>query len=272
MGLRVLCANVNNSNPLTHAILNDDKSPASTLDNTDVIVITEPWIRTIRPATNEKGTVNHPNWKCHLPSAPIGEARVVVYIRKRSNLMSHITRGRGDLIPIKITLPNNAHLSLLAVYNPPSTAAATEFISSTDLPPEPTLLVGDFNLHSPGWDDAVTVENDRAHRFCEWMANNNIKVNNDSDKPTYHGHRFQHASVIDLALTNSLLSFAFDISHVKVHTDDHYGGDHYPISIGIHPVQNQGQKNDLDSPDRLPTLRDEKKKTGSRLLHLNCLP
>ena len=210
------------------------------------------------PATNKKGTVNHPNWKCHLPSAPIGEARVVVDTCKCSNLkanpMSHITQGRGDLIPIKTTLPNNTHLSLLAVYNPPSTTTATEFISSIDLPPEPTLLVGDFNLHSPNWDDAVTVENDHAHHICKWMANNNIKVNNDSNKPTYHGHHFQHASVINLALTNSLLSLTFNISPVKVLTDDHYGGNHYPISIGTHPIQNQDQQNDLDSLDHLPTF------------------
>ena len=86
MVLRIYCANVNKSNHITQAILNNDKNFISASENTDIIVITEPWIGTIRPATNEKGTVNHPNWKCHIPLAPIKKARVVVYTQKHAKI------------------------------------------------------------------------------------------------------------------------------------------------------------------------------------------
>ena len=153
MGINILCANINNSNPITHTILNDDESPTFSMPNTDIIVITELWIRTIHPATNEKGTVTHPGWKCHLPHSPIKVARVVVYSQKCSKLkinpMTHTTRGRGDLITLNIHLPNNAHFSLIAVYNSPSSFSASEHIISSALPNKPIILIGDFNLHSP---------------------------------------------------------------------------------------------------------------------------
>ena len=276
MGMNILCTNVNNSNPITHAILNDDESPISFLPNTDLIVITEPWIGTIWLATNKKGTVNHPSWQCHLPSSPIKESRVVVYSCKCTNLkinpMTHTTRGRGDLIILKITLPNGSHFSLIVMYNSPSSYSASGFLTSNTLSTDPTILVGDFNLHSPDWDATVTEENDHSCCFCEWMANNNIVVLNDDDKPTYHGHHFQHTSVIDLALANSHLTLSFDISPVKVLTEDHYGGDHYPISICLQPIQDPDLPNNPEQPYHLPPLHEGKKDDWLKATKLRLSP
>ena len=86
------------------------------------------------------------------------------------------------------------------------------------------------------------------------MAINNTKVLNDNDKLTYHGHHLQHASVIDLTLSNSLLALQFDISLVKVHTKDHYSGDHYPISVSLHPSQDHDALDENDNPIHLPSL------------------
>src|SRR5277367_3811707 len=47
--------NVHCSNPITHTIL---QSAASSSPLTQIIIITEPWIGTIRSETGEKGTVN----------------------------------------------------------------------------------------------------------------------------------------------------------------------------------------------------------------------
>ena len=70
------------------------------------------------------------------------------------------------------------------MYNSPSSFSASEFLTSNALPHKPTILVGDFNLHSPNWDITVTEENNHSCCFCEWMANNNIVVLNDHDKLT----------------------------------------------------------------------------------------
>ena len=91
------------------------------------------------------------------------------------------------------------------------------------------------------------------------MAINNTKVLNNNDMLTYHGHHLQHAPVIDLALSNSLLALQFDISPVKVHTKDHYGGDHYPISVSLHPSQDHNTLDKNDNPSHLPSLWEGKK-------------
>src|ERR1700731_603230 len=80
--ISVFCNNVHRSNHITHAILQEQARPNS---KTDIIIITEPWISTIRAQTQEKGTVNHPDWRCVAPN-DIQGADVIIYYRKNSNI------------------------------------------------------------------------------------------------------------------------------------------------------------------------------------------
>ena len=122
------------------------------------------------------------------------------------------------------------NFTLVTAYNPPYSFSTSKHWLTTSLP---TLLCGDFNLHSLNWDHTVNEEDGKAQCFCDWLASNNTKALNDWDKLTFHGHHYQHVKVINLILTNTHFFHHFDSSSVRVHTEDHYGGDHYPISIRI---------------------------------------
>src|ERR1700730_11092454 len=123
--ISVFCNNVHRSNHITHAILQSLASPNS---NTKIAIITEPWIGTIRAQTQEKGTVNHPDWKCITPTN-IREADVAIYYRKNSGLrvtpLPHYETLAKHTLPIQISIGENFKITLIAIYNSPSTFAAT---------------------------------------------------------------------------------------------------------------------------------------------------
>ena len=65
--------------------------------------------------------------------------------------------------------------------------------------------------------------------------------------------------LMDIPSSNSLLTLQFDISPVKVHTEDHYSGDHYPISVSLHPSQDHDTLDENNNHSRLPSLQEGKK-------------
>ena len=82
-------------------------------------------------------------------------------------------------------------------------------------------------------------------------ASKNTIVINNNNKPTYHGHMLQ-------SLT-SHITLSFDISPVKVLTEDHYRGDHYSISVSLQPIQDPDSLNEPNHPNHLPPLWERKK-------------
>jgi hypothetical protein len=236
--LSVFCANVHRSNHIHHSILQAHANPDTS--NTNIIIITEPWIGTVRADTQEKGTVRHPDWQCIVPM-PVSQAGVALYYRKsaqfRVNPLLHEPFKHNHIITARLSM-DEFPLLLFAVYNSPSTFDATDFLQDLILPEEPAILCGDFNLHSPEWDTTVLEENARAKAFEDWMADNSLRVLNDPNKPTYHGHHFEYAKVDDLVIANIDAIEYYDVSPIRVHTDDHFASDHYPISFELNTFTN----------------------------------
>jgi hypothetical protein len=230
--LNIFCNNVHRTGPITHSILTTLSKPDST---TDIVIITEPWIGTVRPDTQEKGTNSHPDWICITPPQIIN-AGVTLYHKKQSNLrvvpLHHVPYANNHVLPVLIT-KQDFEITLIAVYNPPSSFAATNALITHDIPESPTILCGDFNLHAHDWDNKVTNMTVHATTFLDWLMENELQVLNDPNTPTYHGHSFQHNSIIDLVFANKTTSETYDLSPVQVHTEDHFASDHYPISFQI---------------------------------------
>ena len=250
--LHILCNNVHRTNDITHSILSTLIRTNSTVD---IVIITEPWIGTIRSDTQEKGTVNHNDWICLTPPQ-ITNAGVTLYYKKHSNLrivpLLHYPYANDHVLPVRITKPD-FELTLIAVYNPPSSFAATKALTSFDIPETPTILCGDFNLHAHDWDSKVTNTNAQATIFLDWLMDNELRVLNDPDIPTYHGHAFQHNTVIDLVFANKSVTESYDLSPIQVHTEDHFASDHYPISFQITTYSPSTE------PNRHPKLSKNKK-------------
>jgi len=228
--ISILCANVHSSNHITHSILQTTKHDAH------IIIITEPWIGTVRAETQEKGTVHHQLWHCIMPPNT-SEARVSVYYRKnlpfRVVPLMHSPFTCNHIIPFHIVVPDKPPILVLAIYNSPTTFDSSSLLQSLQIPDEPTIICGDFNLHSPDWDNSVSETNNQTELFQDWMAENFLGVLNDPDKPTYHGHHFEYGKVDDLVVANLKLYEEYDISPIQVHSDKHFASDHYPISFKI---------------------------------------
>ena len=131
--ISIFCNNIHQSNHITHAILQSQASPTS---NTEIVIITKPWISTICTQTQKKGTVNHPDWWCVTPTN-IQEADVIIYYQMNSKF--------------RVTIGDNFPIMLMAIYNSPSTFAATTLLQYVNMPEEPMILCRDFNLYSPDW-------------------------------------------------------------------------------------------------------------------------
>jgi ribonuclease HI len=254
----ILCNNVHRSNHISHTILQAHADPSS---NTNIIILTEPWIGTIRTETGEKGTAHHPSWTCILPTNT-EKAKVSLYYRKsapfRVTPLAHEAYACNSIIPVRITMGDSFSLLLLAVYNSPTFFTASTILQTISIPEEPTVLCGDFNLHAPDWDNTVLTANARASNFLDWMMNNDLTVLNDPASPTFHGHNFQYAKVDDLIIANATALRDYDLGQVSVHTDRHFASDHYPISIEIFTLTepetlNPLFKNLLDNMSPIPT-------------------
>jgi hypothetical protein len=231
--IAILSNNTNRQNAITHSILHD---LADANSKTNLIIITEPWIGTIRAETQEKGTVSHRDWHCIAPQN-IETANVTIYYRKNSPFraipLTHLEIATGSILPIQITTQDKRQFTVIGVYNSPTTNEAANHLINSQLPPGPVILCGDFNLHAPDWDNTITHTNDKAQAFIDWTAENELQILNDPDKPTYHGHNFEHAKVDDLVIANIEIQNSYELDAVQVHDQHHYSSDHYPISINI---------------------------------------
>jgi ribonuclease HI len=262
--LKITCINVHTSNHITHAILQDHANPETS--NTDIIIITEPWIGVVRSDTQEKGTNSHYDWKCIVP-ANIKEARVAIYVRKSANIkvipLLHEPYKRNDILTARISLTENESFLLYAVYNSPSDFSASNFLIDNVFLTEPTVMIGDFNLHSPNWDATVTSEDRHTSSFTEWLTDNSLRVLNDPNKPTYFGHHYQHKKVDDLVISNIDLFRDYEINPVTVESVRHYASDHAPISTLITYTGNEA-----DIPSQEPNFSFSKEKKDKWIEHI----
>jgi len=180
--------------------------------------------------------VQHPSWTCITPRK-IEDADVTIYYRKTAPFrvipLTHHELSSEQVLPVRITLADDDTIIIIAIYNSPTTNQAALFLQEHDTPEEPIILCGDFNLHSPDWDNTVARTDEKTNAFQDWLTENSFQVLNDPDKPTYHGHRFQYAKVDDLVIANLKTFEAYDIGPIQVTTDNHFASDHYPIEFTI---------------------------------------
>jgi len=238
--IRITCINVHTSNHITHTILQNHANPETS--DTDIIIITEPWIGTVHADTQDKGTNTHHDWKCYIPTK-ISEARVAVYIQKSTqiqfNLLFHKPYKHNYILTARISLVQSKSFLLYAMYNSPTTFAASNFLIHNVKISEPAILIGNFNLHSPQWDTTVENEDPWTQEFSSWMVDNVLRVLNDLTTPTFVEHHFQHKKVDDLVLANVDIQHEHEINPIHVELVNHFNSDHYPISCEISILNNK---------------------------------
>ena len=164
------------------------------------------------------------------------------YLKIPENNENNMAKG-GVLIAVKSTIPHS-HLpldtnlqavavsfpkgklkSLCSIYLPPSiNIEATHLHEMVTQLPKPTLIVGDFNAHSPLWYDNIS---DLRGAQIEDLINTEDLIPLNENHPTFYRTFDQATSNIDLALisNHSAMDYSWNIS------EDLNGSDHYPIMI-----------------------------------------
>jgi hypothetical protein len=98
----------------------------------------------------------------------------------------------------------------------------------------PTLIIGDFNTHSPTWSPPDVPRSSWATRLEEWAAYNLLELANDPGVITRKGPGKDKDSVIDLAWYNEAAIRSTTFSDLKVDWEGSLGSDHAMLTVSGH--------------------------------------
>jgi hypothetical protein len=108
----------------------------------------------------------------------------------------------------------------------------------------PTLLIGDFNTHSPLWSTPDRTPDSWASTFTDWLKTNGLHCLNPRHITTWMPpNNTQQASVLDLVFANDAAYLSAQLGEVDISFDHSLGSDHAAVTIHIYP---------LDSPTLIP--------------------
>jgi hypothetical protein len=192
--------NMRRHNAAMHVLLNDNGEE-------DVLFMQEPWFNPVGTVCCDMmyqgkdvlGGVAHPKWRLAYPSFTNSQrAKVMTYVRIhdrtlifRKNHCQMIVRN--DLASHPCILISDFHVGtyywhILNFYNDVADPSALDTLVGLDLDATiPTLVIGDFNLHSTSWSPTGWATSSGAHRLEEWMATQTFTLLNKPRIPTHMG-------------------------------------------------------------------------------------
>jgi hypothetical protein len=236
--------NMRRRNAAMHVLLNDNTEE-------DVLFVQEPWFNPVGTARCDTmyqgkdvlGGVAHPKWRLAYPSFTNGQrAKVMTYIRIhdrtlifRKNHCQMIVRN--DLASHPCILISDFHIGtyywhILNFYNNVADPTALDTLLNLDLDATiPTMVIGDFNLHSTSWSPMGWAMSSGAHRLEEWMATQTFALLNKPRFPTRMGEGGARNSTIDLAWSNMAALMQGTFFSAQVDFGGSMGSDHALIRV-----------------------------------------
>ena len=216
----LLSVNMQRHNAAMHSLLETNKS-----DN--ILFVQEPWFDQVgvqrvdnaRTGVDVLGGVAHPDWDLFYPFFTNNKwAKVITYRRKQINGRLNPLRvvPRLDLVQhntILITdiyIGNNL-LRAINYYNDVADSSSFASLTSLELDPTvPTILVGDFNIHSRTWSPEGWTRSPNTPPLEQWAANQTLSLHSHPREITRKGMDAERPSKLDLTwhnkATESLLS------------------------------------------------------------------
>ena len=246
--IRIKSVNANRNNDRMHGILQTDDN------DFDIILIQEPWfstVATLRSDTDPDGTPqlgfpSNNKWLTFSPPHPSDvRPKVCIYTNRRTIDQTLIT---NHIPPAPLLSPNSMVIDLLSPINrdtiqlrivnvyhdkPTSGHSLAHLFSHTLDDTVPTILLGDFNTHSPRWSLPHSTQSSWAPAFHEWMDNNSLETLNPVNEHTWQ-KRGSRGSIIDLAFANESARFLANLSAVTV-SWTHAASDHAALLIDLYP-------------------------------------
>ena len=243
--------NMGRRNPATHALLN--------ANNTDhIIFMQEPWYSRISTARSNKdkegvdvlGAAANPRWDMVYPATrrPDERVKVVTYVRltetdagRRRTRISATCRSDLCAHPCVQLLDiqtGKEKWRAINFYNDVKDPTALDTLTSLDLDPTvPTILVGDFNTHSPSWSTPGWHKSQQADRLEMWLASQTFNLLSEPGKPTRRGTAAanERDSVLDLMWVNMAAENTLYFALPEIDWPGSMGSDHALLRCTTYP-------------------------------------
>ena len=255
--IHMASVNMRKRNPVTHALLNSDR-------NTNILFIQEPWFDRIGTARKDnarqgvdiQGGVASPEWELIYPGFKEDQCpKVMTYIRKtsRNRNTPHFTAvPRIDIcshpmLQVLDLVLDGELWRVINFYHDIRDNTSLQALLALDIDATtPTLLIGDFNLHSHSWSPPDTPRSSGATRLEEWAAMNLLTLANNPGEITRKGAGQDRDSVIDLAWYNEAAIQSVTFTSLEVDWEGSLGSDHAMLRILAHAQEDFAPPADAD--------------------------
>jgi len=161
--ISIALVNMHRRNAATHVLLNSD-------EHTNLFLIQEPWFDTIGTARLDSacqgvdilGGVASPGWEVLYPAIPKGgQAKVMAYARKQAptphnktpfTTIPHLDISAHPCLQVLDVVLDTGTWHIINFYCDVKDKSSLQALLTLDIDAAtPTLVVGDFNTHSPSW-------------------------------------------------------------------------------------------------------------------------
>ena len=238
----ILAVNMRRRNAATHALLETNSTD-------DILCSQEPWFSRIgvtraddaREGRDVLGGAAHPNWTIHYPYFTTSQrAKVMTYTRKftrthgrKQTPIRTVTRldlARHPTLLITDHHVNKDCLRIINFYHDVDDPSSFRALTSLDLDPEvPTILVGDFNMHSPSWSPEGWTRSPRSDPFERWAAGQTMELQTGKGDVTRRGREEERPSTLDLTWHNLAASLTLTLTPPTLDWEASLGSDHAGI-------------------------------------------
>ena len=244
-------------NPVTHALLNSDSI-------TNILLIQEPWFDRIgtarkdnaRQGVDVQGSVASPEWELIYPSLKEGQCpKVMTYVRKTSrnretphfSVVPRIDSCSHPTLQVLDIVLDGELWRVINFYHDVRDNTSLQALLALDIDATtPTLLIGDFNLHSQSWSPPDTPRSSGATRFEEWAAMNLLTLANNPGKITRRGAGQDRDSVIDLAWYNEAAIQSVTFTTLELDWEGSLGSDHAMLRLLAHAQEANAPARETD--------------------------
>ena len=239
----ILSVNMRRMNAAMHALL-------STNEDNDLLCVQEPWFNRIGVRRNDKeksgmdvsGGAAHPDFTLIYPYYTNNRiAKVMTYARKyartkggkRSTLIHTIPRldlASHPTILITDHYVNQDKLRIINFYNDIDDTSSLLSLLALSLDSTfPTILVGDFNLHSRSRSPENITRSPNAHRFETWAADQTFTLQTAPGTITRRGREDERSSTLNLTFHNLAVEMSLVITPPTLNWAASIGSDHAGI-------------------------------------------
>ena len=256
--IRIASVNMRKRNAATHALLNSDKE-------TNLLLIQEPWFNKIGTARQDNarlgvdvlGGVASPEWELIYPGLTEGQRpKVMAYARKNSahdpdtphfTMVPRVDICSHPTIQVLDVILDDEQWQVINFYHDVRDNTSLQALLALEInATTPTLLIGDFNLHSRTWSPPDTQRSSQVTRFEVWAAANLLTLANTPGEITRRGAEHEKDSVIDLAWYNDAAIWSATFTGLEVDWAGSLGSDHAMLRTAGHPYEAHTPDHDQD--------------------------